>query len=302
MQAIFEQRLHQLKDTSVLEEVFSARHLPGYIFVTASTLKILEVYRQASSLNTRLHFPIPTMPHGEWSSNLESLPWLCHYISPGSWVVIDDYTEKSKQGKLGYVLGSCHVTQRSMVTVIPSLPPVDMTSDKDRNEKTPHECGKAAHETVFRDEIAFVKSRFLASEEEARIAAAILRIESQRSEIKRSAGTPEERWMALADLKKVEDEETAWGIMESRTVRTRKRPLRLWKLEEYHMTRKVFGVRHSAGTLFSKAFSKKFRLPKISRQTENPGNLEIKVDTLELEMFDWAFVNTNEYIIYEYLG
>ena len=68
------------------------------------------------------------------------------------------------------------------------------------------------------------------------------------------------------------------------------------------MTRKVFGVRHSAGTMFSKAFSKKFRLLKISCRTENPGNLEVEVDTLELETFDWAFVNTNEYIVYEYLG
>ena len=68
------------------------------------------------------------------------------------------------------------------------------------------------------------------------------------------------------------------------------------------MTGKVFGTRNSAGMLFFKAFSKKFRLPKISRQTKNPCNLEVEVSTLELEMFNMAFVNTNEYIIYEYLG
>ena len=244
------------------------------------------------------------MPRGEWHGNLDSLSWLHRYVSPGSWVTIDDYTDKSEQGKLGYVLGVCHVTQRSVVAVIPSLPPVNTTPDKDKDEKTLHERGKAAHEAAFRDEITYAKSRFLASEEEARIAVAILRIESWRSEIKRSACTPEERRKALVDLKKVEDEETAWGIMESRIVRTwtRKRNLRLWKLEEYYMTGKVFGTRHSAGTSFSKAFSKKFRLPKISRQADNPNNLKVEVDTLELETFDWAFVNTNEYIVYEYLG
>ena len=301
-QAIFERRLRQLRDTSVLEEVFSVRHLPGFIFVTASPLKISEAYRRASSLDTCLPFPIPTMPRGEWLGNLDSVPWLRRYVPPGSWVVVADYTDKSEQGKLGYVLGSCHVTQRSLVAVIPNLPPLDVMPDKDGDEKTQHERGKAAREAAFREEITFAKSRFLASEEEARIAAAILRIESQRSEIKRSVGTPEERRKALADLKKVEDEETAWGITESRIVRSRKRHPRLWKLEEYYRTRKVFGVRHSAGTSFSKAFSTKFALPKISRQADNPANLEVKVDTLEVEKFNWAFINTNEYIVYEYLG
>ena len=95
-----------------------------------------------------------------------------------------------------------------------------MMPDKDRDENTPHECGKAACEAGFRAEITFAKSRFLASEEEVRIAVAILRIESHRSEIKRSASTLEERWKALADLKEEEDEETAWGIMENRIVWT----------------------------------------------------------------------------------
>ena len=169
-----------MKDTSVLEEVFSIRHLPGYVFVTASPLKISEAYRWASSLDRCLPPPIPTMPRGERHGNLDSLSWLHRYVSPGSWVTIDDYTDKSEQGKLGYVLGVCHVTQHSMVAVIPSLPPVNTTPDKDKDEKTPHECGKAACEAAFRDEITYAKSRFLASEEEARIAAAILHIESQR--------------------------------------------------------------------------------------------------------------------------
>ena len=216
-------------------------------------------------------------------------------------MVVADNTDKSGQGKLGYVLGSCHVTQRSLVTVIPNQPPLDVMPDKDGDEKTQHERGKAAHEAAFR-EITFVKSRFLASEEEAHIATAILRIKSQRSEIKRSMGTPEERWKVLVDLKKVEDEETAWGITESRIVWSRKRHPCLWKLEEYYRTRKVFGIRHSAGTSFSKAFSTKFRLPKISCQANNPANLKVKVDTLEVEKFDWAFINMNEYIVYEYLG
>ena len=100
-------------------------------------------------------------------------------------------------------------------------------------------------------------------------------------------GTLKERQKMLVDLRKVEDEEMAWGIMESRIVWSRKRHPHLWKLEEYYRTRKVFSVRHYAGTSFSKAFSTKFGLPKISCQADNPANLEVKVDTLEVEKFDW---------------
>ena len=71
-------------------------------------------------------------------------------------------------------------------------------------------------------------------------------------------------------------------------------------LGDYHTTQKVFGVRHSPETSFSKAFANKFRLPKISRCP----NTALKVEVVEMDtkMFDWAFTPTNGYIVYEYLG
>ena len=95
-----------------------------------------------------------------------------------------------------------------------------MTHDQDQSKKTPHKCGKAAHQTAFQHEVAMAKSRFLASEEEACIAMATIRIERQRSEIKRSTCTPEERQKKLADLKIVKEMETSWSILESRKPRS----------------------------------------------------------------------------------
>lgn len=300
MQKVFEQRLNELKNTSVVEKVFSVRHLPGYIFVTASPLKISEAYRGASLYDSWLPLPIPMQPN-EWHGSLEALPWLNHYIPPGSWVIIDDHPDTAEIGKLGYVLGSCQETQRSIVAVVPSLPRLDMTHDQDQSKKTPHERGKAARQTAFQREVALAKSRFLASEEEARIATATIRIERQRSEIKRSACTPEERQKKLADLKIVEEMETSWSIPESRKPRSRKAGApRLWTLGDYHTTQKVFGVRHSPETSFSKAFANKFRLPKISRCPDTA--LKVEVVEMDTKTFDWAFAPTNEYIVYEYLG
>ena len=142
--------------------------------------------------------------------------YLMRRLIIGSWVIIDDHPDTAEIGKLGYVLGSCQETQHSIVAIIPSLPHLDMTHDQDQSKKTPHKRGKAARQATFQREVALAKSRFLASEEEARIATATIRIERQRSEIKRSACTPEERQKKLADLKIVKEMETSWSIPESR--------------------------------------------------------------------------------------
>ena len=105
----------------------------------------------------------------------------------------------------------------------------------------------------------------------------------------------------LADLKAVEEKEMAWSIPESRNPQPQKPGApHLWTLEDYYATQEVFGVRHPPEMLFSKAFSKQFRLPKISRHT----NTELKVEVVKMntEMFDWAFTPANDYIVYEYLG
>ena len=125
MQNVFEQRLNQLTNTSVLKKIFSVNHLPGYIFVTTSPLKISDAYKKASLPDSWLPLPIP-MQRDEWCSSLDALPWLNHYISPGSWVIIDDHQDKSEIGKLGYILESCLETQHSIVAIVPNPPHIDM--------------------------------------------------------------------------------------------------------------------------------------------------------------------------------
>ena len=122
---------------------------------------------------------------------------------------------------------------------------------------------EAAHEVAFQNEIALAKSRFLASEEEDCIAVATICIEHQRSEIKRSSHTLEERQKQLADLKVVKEKEMVWSIPESRNLWPQKSgTLCLWTLEDYYPTQKVFGVRHPSMTSFSKAFEKIIQAPK----------------------------------------
>ena len=114
-------------------------------------------------------------------------------------MIIDDHLDKSEIGKLGYILGSCLETQCSIVAVVPNPLPTsnplhpDMKRDPKQLKETEHQHGKAAHEAAFQNEVALAKSRFLASEEEDHIAAATICIEHQRSEIKRSECTLEER-------------------------------------------------------------------------------------------------------------
>ena len=154
---------------------------------------------------------------------------------------------------------------------------------------------------AFQNEVALAKSRFLASEEEDHIAAATIHIEHQRSEIKRSSCTLEERQKELANLKVVEEKETVWSILESRNPWPQKAgTFRLWKLEDYYATQQVFGVRHPSMMLFSKAFGKKFRLLKISCHANT--ELEVEVVKMDTKTFDWAFTPTNNYTVYEYLG
>ena len=156
-------------------------------------------------------------------------------------------------------------------------------------------------EVAFQNKVAFAKSRFLASEEEDRITAATISIEHKRSEIKRSSCTLEERQKQLADLKVVEEKEMVWSIPESRNPWPQKAgALCLWTLEDYYTTQKVFGVRHPSMMSFSKAFSKKFRLLKISRHANT--ELEVEVVKMDTKTFDWAFMPVNNYIVYECLG
>ena len=287
-------------NTSVLNKVFSVNHLLGYIFVTTSPLKISDAYRKASLPNSRLPLPIP-MQRDEWCSSLDALPWLNHYISPRSWVIINNHQDKSQIGKLGYVLRSCLETQHSIVAIIPNPPCINMKQDPKQSGATEHKHGKAAHEGAFQNKVALAKSRFLASEEEDRIAVATIRIEHQRSEIKRSSRTSEERQKQLADLKVVKEKEMVWSILESRNPWPQKAgTLHLWKLEDHYATQKVFRVRHPSMTSFSKAFSKKFRLPKISCHANT--ELEVKVVKMDTKTFDWVFMPMDNYIVYEYLG
>ena len=154
---------------------------------------------------------------------------------------------------------------------------------------------------AFQNEVAFAKSRFLVSEEEDFIAAATISIEHKRSEIKRSSHTLEERQKQLANLTVVEEKETVWSILESRNLWPQKAgALRLWTLEDYYATQKVFGVRHPSMMSFSKAFSKKFRLLKISCHANT--ELEVEVVKMDTKTFDWVFTPANNYIVYEYLG
>ena len=304
MQNNVEQRLNELKKKSLLETVFSVGHLPGYVFVTASPLSILAAHRMASTPESRLPQPIP-MQRGEWNGSLDALPWLDHYISPGSWAIIQEYPEQSEKGKLSYVLGSCQETQRSIVAVIPSQPRFTKTLETEEQLKEPiHKRRMEARKAAFQKVVAQAKSRFVVLEEEDRIAEATRRIEGLRSEIRRTVVSLGERITQLADLKRVEEEETAWSISEKRMHRPRKAGKasapRLWVPAEYEETHQVFRVSYDQGISFSDVFAQGFSLPKISRRPG--GDLEVEVVVMNTETFDWAFTEMNRYIAYEYLG
>ena len=111
---------------ALLKSVFTVGHLPGYIFITASPINIAAAQKKASTTKSQLPQPIP-MQHDEWQGSLDALPWLNHYIPPGSWVIIQDHPGQLEKGKLAYVLGSCQETQHSIVAVIPDQPPFDKT-------------------------------------------------------------------------------------------------------------------------------------------------------------------------------
>lgn len=111
---------------ALLKSVFTVGHLPGYIFITASPINIAAAQKKASTTKSQLPQPIP-MQHDEWHGSLDALPWLNHYIPPGSWVIIQDHPEQLEKGKLAYVLGSCQKTQHSIVAVVPDQPPFNKT-------------------------------------------------------------------------------------------------------------------------------------------------------------------------------
>lgn len=146
MQNIFKRRLNELTKTALLESVFTVGHLPGYIFVTASPINIPAAQKKASTSESRLPQPIP-MQRDEWRGSLDALPWLNHYIPPGSWAIIQDHPERHEKGKLAYVLGSCQETQRSIVAVVPDQPPFDKTlGNKTLLERPMEQRRMAAHE------------------------------------------------------------------------------------------------------------------------------------------------------------
>lgn len=305
MQSTFERRLNELTKTSLLETAFTVRHLPGYIFVTASPTNILSAHKKVSTPECRLPQPIP-MQRDEWHGSLNALPWLDHYISPGSWAIIQDYSERFEKGKLAYVLGSCQETQFSIVAIIPDQPPFDKTLLKEQLKGPINQRHMAARQAAFQNDVTLAKSRFLASEEEDRIAEATRRFENMRSEIKKRVVSSTERIEQLADLKRAEEAETAWSISESRMLRPRKvgkaTAPRLWSPEEYEETQKVFRVSYNGGTPFTEAFAGKFKLPKVSRPYANSAELEVEIVEMNTQTFDWAYTETSDYVIHEYLG
>ena len=151
-----------------------------------------------------------------------------------------------QEGKLVYVLGSCQETQHSIVAIILSQPHFTKTLETEEQLKEPiHKWHMEARKATFQKVVAQAKLRFMVlEEEEDRIAETTRHIKGLRSEIRRTVVSLGERITQLADLKRVEEEETAWSISEKQThwpcKAGKASAPHLWVLAEYEETHQVF--------------------------------------------------------------